>query len=71
MEYPHSHCTCSVFSSVSAHLTELCGQPDQVLILMKTIPFSFLGLIFILSFGSLGNHKNASVYRRKVAGLCN
>lgn len=37
----------------------------------KTIPFSFLGLIFILSFRTLDNHKNTSVYRRTVAGICN
>jgi len=71
MGYPHSLCMCNVFSSVSTCLTELCEQPDQVLILLKTTPFSFLGLIFFLSFGSLGNQKNTSVYRRKVAGVCN
>lgn len=71
MGYPCSHCTCNIFSSVSTHVAELCGQPGQVLILRKTIPFSFLGLIFLLSFGCLSNHKNMSVYRRKVVGLCN
>lgn len=41
-----------------------------VLIVMKTIPFQSW-INFLLSFGSLGNHKNTNVYKRKVVGICN
>lgn len=69
MGYPHFHCTCNIFYSASLHLRELCAQEDQILILMKNIHFQ-TWINCLLSFGSLGNHKNTNVYKRKIVGIC-
>lgn len=67
MVYPHFYCTWNIFYSASMHLRELYAQYWSS---WKLSLFS-LGLIFLLSFGSLGNHKNTNVYKRKVVGICN
>lgn len=70
MGYPHFYCTCNIFYSATMHLRGPCAQEDQVLILMKTLPFQSW-INFLLSFGSLGNHQTTNVYKRIVVGICN
>lgn len=70
MGYPHFYCNYNIFFSASMHLRELCAQEDHVLILMKTITFQSW-VNFLISFGSMSNHKNTNVYKKKVVGVCN